>query len=240
MNKHPLRFALLGIPFLLFWMTPQVTWAHRDDYIDETLVYLTLERHEVEPEYWFDFGHRSDRSLNFIRNNFALEFGITEHWMIDGRVTIVSEFGEGTDFESARLETRYRFLEEGTLPIDIALSAEINTEQSEEGSQEPGIEPRLILSRDFGKLNLTLNLPLEILLRSGSVDFIPSFGFRYNLSRLLRLGAEFHYQVKDRFGSAIPQIWFALPHEVTLKLGFSFGFDRNPIDFGRMAIEVGF
>ncbi len=28
------------------------------DYIDETLVYLTLEKGEIESEYWFDCGTR--------------------------------------------------------------------------------------------------------------------------------------------------------------------------------------
>jgi hypothetical protein len=60
--------------------------AHREDYIDETLVFQTLEEHAVEPEYWFDYGTRPE--ADFTRHNVALEYGITDHLMIDGRATV--------------------------------------------------------------------------------------------------------------------------------------------------------
>src|SRR5439155_1532865 len=79
--------------------------AHREDYIDETLLFLTLERGKSEPEYWFDIGR--DDSQRFMRHHLALEYGITDHWMIDGRVTgFHGEEHSGLDFNSARFETR--------------------------------------------------------------------------------------------------------------------------------------
>lgn len=226
-------------------ITASIAFAHREDYIDETLVYLTLEKSEIEPEYWFDFGTRSlDNSkgkVDFIRHNFAIEYGITDHLMVDSRVTVGDEEHESAVFDSARFETRYRFFEEGEKPIDIAVSGEINTERDEENSLETGIEPRLILSKDFlKKLNLTLNLPLEIKILSAHREFIPSFGWRYNATSLLSFGSELKYNKHTREGAIIPQIWFALPHEITVKLGYSFGFDDNKEDFGRVAVEVGF
>ena len=144
--------------FLFLLLCASGAFAHREDYIDETLVFVTLDRGEIEPEYWFDVG--SVDSDQFTRHHLALEYGITDHWMIDGRVTGLEEHGFHLD--SSRLETRYRFFDEGTLPLDIALSGEINTHRDEQGHQIFGIEPRLILSKDFGKLNLTVNLAEEI------------------------------------------------------------------------------
>ena len=218
--------------------------SHRDDYIDETLVYLTLDKKEIEPEYWFDVGYKHDedsnKNIGFLRQSFAVEYGITEHWMIDGRGTIKNIQDKKTIFDTGRFETRYRFFEEGTKPIDLAISAEVNTERDEHGKMQPAIEPRLILSKDYKDLNLTANLSEKVFLRSGKLAFVPSLGVRYNLPKVLRLGAEIRFDTHSHDDSVIPQIWFALPYEITIKLGYSFGFNRNEESFGRLAIEVGF
>src|SRR5437870_10606646 len=93
-------------------------FAHKEDYIDETLVYLTLGREEFEPEYWFDYGRLRDERREFTRHNVSVEYGITDHWMVEGRATMEKVGGDGLNFDSARLETRYRLSDEGTLPVD--------------------------------------------------------------------------------------------------------------------------
>jgi len=235
---------LIGILLIFLCSYSSPLFAHREDYIDETLVYETLEKGEVEPEYWLDFGYKSDadsdKNIGFLRHNFALEYGLTQHWMIDGRSSIKTAHHEGTQFDSGRFETRYRFFEEGTKPIDVAISLEANTERKEHGRQEPGIEPRLVLSRDFKRLNLTLNLPEEIFLKTGELAFVPAFGVRYNATHMLRFGFEMRYNTHSHEDSVIPQIWFALPHDITIKLGYSFGFNHNEESFGRVALEKGF
>ncbi len=235
-------------PLILFLLATlfndKLAFAHRDDYIGETLVYMTLEKGETEAEYWLDDGHRkqadSNKKASFLSHNLAAEHGITDRWMVDGRVTIETVQHEDTVFQSGRFETRYRFFEENEKPVDVAVSVEANTERDEEGRQQPAIEPRLILSKDFNLLNLTLNLPEEVSLRSGKASFIPSLGLRYNATELLRFGTEVRYNTRSNEGSIIPQVWFAFPHEITLKLGYSFGFDRNEEDFTRIAIEAAF
>ncbi len=133
--------------------------AHREDYIDETLVFQTLEEHALEPEYWFDYGTRPEG--DFTRHNVALEYGITDHLMVDGRATVDDPDKGKANFDSARLETRFRFTEEGDWPVDVAFSAEVNTRRLENGHYQYGLEPRVVLSKDFAKLNFTLNVALE-------------------------------------------------------------------------------
>jgi hypothetical protein len=211
-------------------------FAHREDYIDETLVFVTLDRGEVESKYWFDAGSMdSDR---FIRHHLGLEYGITDHWMIDGRIAGLDEHGFHLD--SSRLETRYRFFDTGALPIDIAVSGEVNTRRDEHGHQIFGIEPRLILSKDFGKLNLTVNLAEEIPVSRNHPAFEVRGGCGYDATKLFHLGTELRYDMKERSASVIPQIWFAFPHEVTLKTGYSYDFGGTHERFVRLALEVGF
>ena len=218
--------------------------AHRDDYIDETLVYLTLEKKEIEPEYWIDAGYKHDEEsgddAGFLRHNFALEYGITDHWMVDARGTIKNIEDKKTIFDSGRFETRFRFFEEGEKPIDVAISAEANTERDEHGKMQPAVEPRLIFSKDYKDFNLTANLSEKVFLRSGELAFVPSLGVRYNMPKILRLGTEIRFDTRSHEDSVIPQICFALPYDITIKLGYSFGFNRNEESFGRLAIEAGF
>ena len=108
----------------------RAVYAIGEDYIDETLVYATLERGAVEPGYWFDIGR--DDSGQFMRHNVVLEYGITDHWMVDGRATGIDERRDGFHFDSSRLETRYRFFDEGMLPVDIAASGEINSNRDQD------------------------------------------------------------------------------------------------------------
>lgn len=235
-QKHVRLFAF---PLLLLLLWTQQASAHRDDYINETLVYLTLERSELEAEYWFDRGWRSGDRNDFTRHNAAIEWGLTDHWMVDGRITAISD--DKTNFDSARLESRYRFRDEGTLPVDIAVSFEVNSERESDGSSNVGIEPRVILSRDLGEqLNVTGNLSEEILLDSGTSEFLFAIGGRLNLTNLVRVGSELQYNFDEHLGSAIPQLWFAFARDVTLKIGYSASIDQEPDEFVRAALEIEF
>jgi len=222
----------------LFLCTREAS-AHRDDYLNETLVYLTLGQKEVEAEYWYDRGYRPEDGSDFTRHNGAIEWGITDHWMVDGRITAISD--AGTDFDSARVETRYRFSDEGTLPIDVAASFEVNSEREPDGSTTVNLEPRALLSRDFAeKFNVTANFSEEIPLDSGTPAFLAALGGRYNWSNLVRVGSELQYNFDQQIGAVIPQLWFAFPREITLKIGYSHGVDQAPADFVRVALEVEF
>jgi hypothetical protein len=213
-------------------------YPHGEDYIDETLVFVTLERGVVEPLYWFDIGR--DDSQHFMRHSLGLEYGITDHWMIDGRATGLDERGDGFHFDSSRLETRYRFFEEGTLPIDIAVSGEINSSRDEDGHQSVGIEPRLILSKDFGKLNLTLNLSEEIPFSRHSPSLETRGGWEYKVTDFFHFGTELRYDTEEHAVAVIPQIWFTFPHDVTLKAGYSYDFGARHERFLRAALTVEF
>ena len=222
--------------FLFLLFCSSTTFAHREDYIDETLVFATLDRGEVESQYWFDVG--SEDSNQFTRHHIALEYGITDHWMIDGRVSGLDE--DGFHLDSSRLETRYRFFDEGTLPIDIAVSGEVNTNRDAQGHQIVGIEPRLILSKDFGKLNLTANLAEGFPFNHHSPSLEVRAGWQYDATKFFRFGSELRYDTGERSVVAIPQIWLVFPHEVSFKVGYFYDFSGAHERFVRVALVKGF
>jgi len=105
---------------------------------------------------------------DFTRHNVTLEYGITSHLMVDGRATVDNPDNGEASFDSARFEMRQRFAEEGDWPIDIALSAEANTRRLENGHYQYGLEPRLVLSKDFANLNFTLNVAEQLPVNRGA------------------------------------------------------------------------
>jgi len=237
LNRKVIIFVTINFLFIYSGFA----YAHRDDYIDETLVYITVEKSEVEAEYWFDYGYQPSSQQNFIRHTVAAEWGITDRWMVDIRTARKKEMNDNSTFDSGRIESRYRFFNEGDLPVDIAVSWEINWKQLENGSIQTRIEPRLILSKDLNKkFNITLNLSEEIPLDSNRSTLQTALGFRYNWSHFIRFGSEVQYDTVENAGSVIPQIWFALPYHIALKAGYSIGLDRNKENFGRVALEVEF
>jgi hypothetical protein len=223
-------------PFLV--LCAATVYATGEDYIDETLVYLTVERGAVEPGYWFDIGR--DDSGRFMRHNLVLEYGITDHWMIDGRATVLDERSDGFHFDSSRLETRYRFFDEGTLPVDIAASGEINSNRDENGHQIVGIEPRLIFSRELGKINMTLNVAAEFPFSRHSPSVETRGGWEYDVTDFFHFGTELRYDTEEHAVAVIPQIWFTLPHKVTLKAGYSYDFGPTHERFLRTAVVIEF
>lgn len=212
--------------------------AHREDYLDETVVFLTLERHALEPEYWFDWGTETGTQRDFYRHSAAVEYGITEHWMVDGRSSFRQETGGSSEFESARLESRYRFGDEGDRAMDVAVSGELNVTHFTFADDQYGFEPRLILSRDFQRLNFTVNVPVEIPLERGTISVVPALGVRYDALEGFRFGTEVKYDTDEQGGSVVPQVWLGISQSLTFKTGYSLNFAHNHERFLRAALEM--
>ena len=228
-------FMLTGA---LLCTTAVSAYATEEDYIDETLVFATIERGAFEPHYWFDIGR--DDSGNFMRHSLVVEYGITDHWMVDCRATGIDERGDGFHLDSSHLETRYRFFKEDTLPVDIAASGEINSRRDQEDHQIIGIEPRLILSKDFGKLNATFNASVEFPFSRHSPTVETRGGLEYDVSEFFHIGSELRYDTEEHAVAVIPQIWLTFPHKVTFKAGYSYDFGATHEKFLRIALVVEF
>ncbi|HYQ90305.1 MAG TPA: hypothetical protein VEU09_11850 [Candidatus Binatia bacterium] len=214
-------FALATLLLLL----PSSACAHRDDYLDETFVYVTLGRHEYEIEGWAEARRDTNhRTAGWYTG--AFEYGISSHWMADGAAQLLHR-GDGFQFGRLRLETRARFAEEGRWPVDVAASTEYEheTRASTGAGSEDVLTPRLVLSRDISReLNTTLNLDFPVRL-SGEreISFAYALGVRYPAETVVRVGTELKREPSEHTATIFPQVWFALPKELTLKFGTGIG-----------------
>jgi len=218
-----MKIGLASVALLL--LLPSSAYAHRDDYLDETFVYVTLGRHEVEIEGWAEARRGTDhRTAGWYTG--AFEYGLSSHWMADAAAQVFHR-GEGFRFGRLRLETRARFAEEGRWPVDLAASAEYEheTRASTGAESEDVLTPRLVLSRDVSRdLNTTLNLDLPVRL-SGErkISFAYALGVRYPAETAVRVGTELKGNSSEHNATVFPQVWFALPKELTLKFGTGIG-----------------
>lgn len=221
---------------------PTPARAHRDDYIDETFVYQTLASHEGELEGWAEVHAGRDRQPAFWYTG-AFEWGVTSRWTMDAASQWLHRDGT-TTFGRFRSETRCRFSEEGRRPVDMAASLEYELEKrSVTGNEnETTITPRLVLSRDLSRSwNTTLNLDFPVAISGGGLEFEYAIGTRYPAQGFVRVGTEFKQAPGERSAVLFPQIWFALPDEMTLKIGVGIGLARedDPVN-ARAAFEAEF
>jgi hypothetical protein len=223
-------------------LSPGIAVAHRDDYIDETFVYTTLGAGESELELW---GEVRDTANHHTQGWYttAMEQGITSRWTLDAAAQWVREGGD-VKFGRLRAETRYRFADEGQWPLDLGVSAEyeLETNVATGGQTDHTLTPRLIVSKDLTpRLNTTLNFDFPIALAEGRASFSYAVGLRYPAEGFLRVGTEFKNQPSSHTATLFPQVWFALPREVTFKIGAGIGLtDRTDRFVARAAFEAEF
>ncbi|HYM60369.1 MAG TPA: hypothetical protein VEZ11_05705 [Thermoanaerobaculia bacterium] len=227
--------AILAFAILI----PGSALAIPEDYLGETLVFMTLRRGEIEPEYFFDIGRVGDEIVR--RHSLGIEAGVTDHLMLDGRFTF-DQTARDRGFDSGRFEVRYRFYEPGALPVDIAASAEVNSERGAAGDRRSyAVEPRLILSKQLGRIDAALNVSGEIRLRGGGgSQLLSAAALSYAPVGAVRFGSELQYAFREKRASVIPQIWINLPHHLTVKAGYVRGSHRSDERFARVSLEIDF
>src|SRR5262249_24346685 len=140
------------------------------------------------------------------------------------------------------LELRYRFGEENTHVLDPAASIEYRIERdAADGEARHFLEPRIVLSRDFGDANVTLNLAYVIDLESPK-ESAPeiALGLRSPALGPWRAGFEVRREIVDNVTEVIPQLWTRFSEEATLKVGAGKTLAGAHDAFARIAFELEF
>jgi hypothetical protein len=169
-----------------------------------TYVYSTLPKGEAEVEQYADltpvkaFAPNGDVTA-YLATQFQTEFeyGITDHLELGLYLAFqpvpagyqqTATLTEGT---GSKQRLRYRFAEEGELPIDLAVYGEIV-----EFDTEVEFEGKILLQKRFGDLILAANLwgevEKEYATPSGQVDWVanPTLGATYQITPMFHLGVE--------------------------------------------------
>jgi hypothetical protein len=204
-----------------------------------TYVYSTLPKGEAEIEQYADLtpvkgvSTATGNPQLYLASQFQTEFeyGITDHLELGLYLALQPAGPQGlyntatlTEGTGSKQRLRYRFAEEGELPVDVAVYGEVV-----EFDTELEFEAKILLQKRFGDLILAANLWGEVeqpyASPTGQVDWVanPTLGATYQVTPVVHLGVEGWMRGEWPYGN--PGRSFALgPHEfVGPTFMFNFG-----------------
>ena len=159
MKRILLFLSLMAVTLSLL---PGISFAHMRDYLFNQ-GYHTTRKGEFEVELWNDFNMKeadNDNSYSS-KHQVELEYGLTNHLQLAYYEVFKWDRPKDWRRDAFKIEAKYRFLESGELPIDIALYGEYKNPNGHRATGSDELEGKLILSRDFGPWNLVGNLIAE-------------------------------------------------------------------------------
>jgi hypothetical protein len=224
---------------LLAFLLPSAAKAHKDDYLTDTFVFVTLDRNELEIEYFLD-GLFSPSALG---HRLGVEYGLSNHLMGDVAMSWMQYSGGPAVFHEGFLELRYRFGEENQHVLDPAMSIEYRVDRNQtDGETRHLLEPRLVLSKDIDDYNVTLNLAYAIDLERPK-ESAPeiALGLRSPAFGPFRAGLELRRELAtENVFSVIPQAWVRFSNDAYIKVGVGKNLAAGKESFVRVAFEMEF
>ncbi len=163
--------------------------------------YHTTRKGEFEVELYNDLNFK-DTDDNFEDNSkhqIELEYGLTNRLQLAYYEVFTWDRPDDWQRDAFKIEAKYRFLESGELPVDIALYGEYKNPNGRQDTASDELEGKLILSRDLGPWNLVANLIAERKINEHEdLQWEYSLGASYPVNSKLRLGLELKETLGDQ------------------------------------------
>ena len=173
--------AITGFMFVLLTALPShadmrpYTWTYG---------YMTPAKGEVELEWWGEF--RKGKEADLYKPQVELEYGLTDRW-VAGLYGVFEKEGANSWGTEIKLEQRYRLFDPGVLPVDTALYLEYAHNFKEDVDE---LEGKVILSKDLGDFNATLNLVAETTFDGDDPELGYTAGISYPINNKIRPAIE--------------------------------------------------
>jgi hypothetical protein len=228
MSTYTLRagsaLSRLGLAVLLTCLVGSAPRAAHADKMEffETYTPYTGAKGEVEVELWNDFftAGRPRSGEEHFGHQLSVEYGITDRWMAE----VYAQYndnpnGRGIEYAGTRLETRYRLTPYSPKGINLGLYGEY-AKSSLKGKADE-LEAKLLISKEFGEVNFTINPRLE---RDCLPGARPEFGYSAGLSCPVGtsvVSLETLVKPTDRQVYIIPGVHFAVSKHDYVGVGVS-------------------
>jgi len=185
---------------LLLLLGESPAFAHMRDYLFNQ-GYHTSRKGELEIELYNDLDLKdtdNDSTYNS-KHQVELEYGLTSRLQLAYYEVFAWDRPKDWRRDSFKIETKYRFLESGELPVDIALYAEYKNPNGRRDAASDEIEGKLILSRDFGRWNVVGNLIAERKINEHEdLQWEYTAGISTALNSKVRMGLELRETLGDQ------------------------------------------
>ena len=245
----------LGIGALLIGILiggASVASAHLKDYLVNQ-DYYTAKRGEFDVAVWNDMNFTeadNDDSYNS-RHQLEVEYGICDHLQLAYYEIYAWNRAEDWERDAFKIEAKVRLAQAGQWPVDVALYTEYKNPDGHRDIHSDELENKVILSRDFGPVNLVGNFIFERQINAHEDwQFEYTAGVSYGLTPRVRLGLELQQSLGNdedfRFRRArelvlVPGIYASLTPHVRVLAGPAFGLTRQSDDFAlKSIVEVEF
>lgn len=155
-----------------------------------------VEYHELEIEYRPTISFDSDPAKDNAQTHLlGIGYGVTPWWFTEVYAEWEREPGSGetTSFEAIEWENRFQLSDPGEYWADVGLLVEY--QRPDESDTPDKIEVGLLLAKELGKFDATLNLILEREVGSGAssdVDVAQAFQLKYRLDPAFEPGIEIY------------------------------------------------
>ena len=190
--------------------------AHLKDYVLNQ-DYYTAKRGEFEVTAWNDMNFSeadNDESYNS-KHQVELEYGLLDHLQFSYYEVYTWDRAEDWERDAFKIEAKLRLAEAGQWPVDVALYTEYANPDGRQDTHSDAIENKLILSRDFGRVNVVGNFVFEREINHHEDwQFEYTAGVSYALTPRTRIGLE----VKQSLGNE-SQFGFDKERELVLAPG---------------------
>ena len=233
--------------------TEQRAFAHMRDYLVNQ-PYYTTRKGEFEVELYNDLNWtdvHNDETYNS-GHQVELEYGITDHLQLAYYELFKWDRLKDWQQDASKIEGKYRFLESGELPMDIALYTEYKNPNGHQNIASDEIETKLILSRDVGSWNITANFTAERQInRQEDWQLEYTAGVNYPIDPRIRLGLElretlgdsskFCFGGKNRELQLVPGIYANITPHTRVLFGPAIGLTRATDDLQlKSIVEIEF
>ena len=182
-----------------------------------TYEYQVLGPGEAEFEQYTTFSSPdidSFKTMGSTELNFELEVGMNKRFDFAIYQVFRQNAGESLKYDGFKLRGRYKFFDKGEFFVNPLIYVEYKGNQS---FSEHEFETKLILGKDFGNFNISLNPYFELAKEGEEWEFKPKYavGISYHPAELFLFGME---AIGDKsgnyFGPTIshgsPRIWVSL------------------------------
>jgi len=188
MRFHVWRILVAGIFVLALGAQSTADWRN---YV-WTFQYQTMGRGKAEVQPYFtlstpDMNDPKDKVT--AEHQLSLQIGMNERYEFTGYQIFSQAPGEALRYDGFKLRWRYRLSDKGQFVTDPTIFVQYTGTPD---FSEHVAELRLVLSRDFGKINVTLNPIVDF---SGNGDWQTkaayTAGVSRQIARVLKIGVEF-------------------------------------------------
>jgi hypothetical protein len=187
-----MRLAIVTLTAAALLAVPAASRADRR-YYGVTYNAATAPPGSLDVEPWVTYSkppHATPGEPSLWRYQLEVETGITERWDIAAYGVWRQVVGEDPRFDAVKLESRYALAAPGTWFVDPVVYVEL--QKSVLDDKPFSVEEKLILAKDLGRLNVSLNGAAEQEFVGGDVapEYSYALGASWEFVPAFRLGAE--------------------------------------------------